>query len=336
MRATTRNTRVRRRSHSQSRRAAAAAAATAVGVALAVGGVRATPRAVKSDIPFIKCQVCEYLADAAHEQYVGLMQTRRDDNDGGISTVRVRETDVIDAMEKMCDEKAEQGGWIITKDLQEKGKTLRVVDMGRENYGACGSECKTIVKACEDILGPRDTDVGEFLFTNADESARGAAALKKWLCTEETRACTGTPPALPKDRPKGEAFKPRDKHEVEMERMMASMQGMPGMGGAQMFSRDAMMRGMADEFDDDDDFEDSPYGAFDPSQFGGDASSKDDESVTGSKLVQSLHDVKEKASTKVKNVWNSAKSFFSRKGDDEEDDVEDFEFSAEELAKEEL
>jgi hypothetical protein len=274
-------------------------------------------RAVKSDVKYIKCEVCEQLAEAAHGEYLKL---RADEGQ------KLRETTVIEKMEKMCDVSSTEGDWIVTKDLQEKGTRLRVVDMGKENYGECGVECKTIVKACEDILGPRDTDVGEYLFTSDDESD-GVKAFQKWLCEEETSSCSGKTPALPKDRPKGEKFKKRDKKDLEMERLMKNMQGMPGMGGAQMFSRDQMLRNMGGGDDDDDDDE-SPYGGFDPSSFG-----SDDDASDG--IGQKLGDLKDKAASTAKSAWNTAKGWFG-KGSSDEEEEQDMGFSAEELSKEEL
>ena len=107
---------------------------------------------------------------------------------------------------------------------------------------------------------------------------------------------------------------------------MAGMKGMPGMGGAQMFSRDQMMGGFGGgDYDDDDD--ENPYGKFDPSSLGG-----GDDSLKG-RVTEKLGDIKSAATSTAKNAWNKAKSLFSKTA---EDAVEDVEFSEEELAKEEL
>ena len=281
------------------------------------------PRANVLDVQYIECEACEFLARAAVDEYKTLLET--------VGAKKLRETEVIEKMEKMCDAAVKEGNWIITKDLQEKGSKLRVVDMGAENYGECGSECKTIVRACEKILGPRDTDVGEYLFTSGGDV--DVKEFTNWLCKEETSACAKVPPPLPKDRPKGEAFKKRDKKDVDMERLMAGMKGMPGMGGAQMFSRDQMMGGFGRDDDDDDDDE-SPYGKFDPSAFaGGDA----DESLKG-RVTEKLGDIKNKAPATAKSAWNKAKGWFNKPASDDDDAAfeEPPEVSEEELAKEEL
>ena len=256
------------------------------------------------------------VADAVTQEYAALREETPEK--------KLTETMVIEKIEKMCDPSAKEGDWIITKDLQEKGSRLRVVDMGKENYGECGKECKTIVKACEDILGPRDTDVGEFLYTSNAGDLRGA--LREWLCEEETNSCGGKIPPLPSDRPKGEKFKKRDKKDVEMERLMAGMKGMPGMGGAQMFSRDQMMGGMGMGGDDDDDDDESPFaGAFDSGESKGAVAN----------VAEKLGDLKDKAASTAKNAWNKAKGFLSRSSRAEDEDFTD-DFTAEELAREEL
>ena len=282
-------------------------------------GPKKVARAVKSDVKYIECEVCEFLSRAAAEEYDALKSEQGN---------KLTETAVIEKMEKMCQSNAKEGDWIITKDLQEKGSKLRVVDMGKENYGECGAECKTIVAACEKILGPRDTDVGEFLYTYKG-SGDLAKALRKWLCEEETDACAKTVPPLPKSRPKGEKFKKRDKKDVDMERLMAGMQGMPGMGGAQMFSRDQMMAGMGGDDDDMDDLDDLP-------------SSLEDErmkptlkNAVKDQLGKAEHFAKQatkSVKSSVKGAWEKAKNVL---GMGEEENLES-QFSEEELAKEEL
>jgi|TARA_B100000073_G_scaffold338103_1_gene334841 hypothetical protein len=282
-------------------------------------GSKKVARAVKSDVKYIECEVCEFLSRAATEEYDALKTEQGK---------KLTETDVIEKMEKMCQSNAKEGDWIITKDLQEKGSKLRVVDMGKENYGECGAECKTIVAVCEKILGPRDTDVGEFLYTWKG-SGDLAKALQKWLCEEETDACAKAAPPLPKSRPKGEKFKKRDKKDVDMERLMAGMQGMPGMGGAQMFSRDQMMAGMGGDDDDMDDMDDSPSP---PSEAADRASLMKAVKAKFGKAENYAKQATESVKGSVKGAWEKTKNLL---GMGEEEDVES-QFSQEELAKEEL
>ena len=51
----------------------------------------------------------------------------------------------------------------IFRGLQvESGDKLTLVE--QEGLGVCGAECKTIAKAAEEVLGDRDTDLGELLW----------------------------------------------------------------------------------------------------------------------------------------------------------------------------
>lgn len=44
----------------------------------------------------------------------------------------------------------------------ESGDKLTLVEQA--GTGVCGTECKTIAKAAEEVLGERDTDLGELLW----------------------------------------------------------------------------------------------------------------------------------------------------------------------------
>jgi hypothetical protein len=44
----------------------------------------------------------------------------------------------------------------------ESGDRLTLVE--QEGLGVCGAECKTIATAAEEVLGDRDTDLGELLW----------------------------------------------------------------------------------------------------------------------------------------------------------------------------
>jgi hypothetical protein len=112
-----------------------------------------------------------------------------------------------------------------------------------------------------------------------------------------------------------------------MERLMAGMKGMPGMGGAQMFSRDQMMGGMGMGGDDDDDDDDE-------SPFAGAVDSGESKGAVAN-VAEKLGDLKDKAASTAKNAWNKAKGFLSRSSRAEDEDFTD-DVTAEELAREEL
>ena len=78
---------------------------------------------IKTDIKFIRCQVCELVAKEAH---AGVAQHRAELP----HWKKVTEEDIMIYLETLCDPKLEEGTWIIKQDIQEDGEVLRVVDMG--------------------------------------------------------------------------------------------------------------------------------------------------------------------------------------------------------------
>ncbi|MCL7042125.1 hypothetical protein MKW94_015133, partial [Papaver nudicaule] len=138
----------------------------------------------KEDIPFIKCQVCEKLASQLYQQ-VDKKQTQ-------ISPKKVTEFDIIEIAENVCNLKKEEGDWILKIDIVENGKKLELVEQDTE--GECHSECKTIERACQEILGLSDTDVAEYMF----KAKPKIDLLVKYLCKDLTKACSVKPPAVPK------------------------------------------------------------------------------------------------------------------------------------------
>ena len=77
-------------------------------------------------------------------------------------------------------------------------------------------------------------------------------------------ACVKKAPPLPKSRPKGPAFDPVDKKDLDMQRMMKNMKDM-GMGGMSMYNRDDMEDMMDDEDMEDPSLTDNPYKNYDQS-----------------------------------------------------------------------
>ena len=71
---------------------------------------------------------------------------------------------VIEMIEKLTDPSSERGEWLARLDLQEEGAKLKVVDMGQLCHCDSSSECKTLVRAAEEVLGDHDTDVAEALW----------------------------------------------------------------------------------------------------------------------------------------------------------------------------
>eukprot|EP00271_Cylindrocystis_brebissonii_P015750 TRINITY_DN38745_c0_g1_i1.p2 TRINITY_DN38745_c0_g1~~TRINITY_DN38745_c0_g1_i1.p2 ORF type:complete len:262 (+),score=42.50 TRINITY_DN38745_c0_g1_i1:414-1199(+) len=165
-----------------------------------------TITARKEDIPFIKCEVCEEVAKQLSRQYKKIKE----------STPKLTEFQVIEMTERVCNPNRDEGEWIAKMDIVEVG-TDRLKLENQDVIGECRSECKTIQKACEQVLGDHDTDVAEALF--AQDISR--TALSKLLCRKLSKACVGPVPPLPEDREPGEEFVAGKEDQVKMDKMVA-------------------------------------------------------------------------------------------------------------------
>lgn len=185
----------------------------------------------KHDVPFIRCEVCEEVVKNLNRQ----VARKRDEK----ALKKLTELEIIEVTESICDVTKEEGDWIQWLDIEEEKDRLKLVEQSL--VGECNSVCKTIQKACQEVMGDHDTDVAEFLYSG--ESKR--AALSQLLCRTLSQACVGKAPPLPKGREPGEAFVAKDEKKVEMDRIMRSMEGMPGGGrGMKMYHRDDLMKGI--------------------------------------------------------------------------------------------
>ncbi|KAL3535646.1 hypothetical protein ACH5RR_004107 [Cinchona calisaya] len=199
----------------------------------------------KEDIPYIKCQVCEKLAFQVFQQ----VQAKQAE----ISPKKISEYQIIEISENVCNLKKQEADWILKIDIVEQGDRLELVEQDSE--GQCNSECKTIERACQEVMGYSDTDVAEYLYKNKPQ----VDSLVKFLCKDLTGACSKNPPKVPKDRTPGEPFVSKSSKEAEMDKILKSMEGMPGAPGMKMYSREDLMNMKnfgdedADEEEDEDD-----------------------------------------------------------------------------------
>ncbi|KAK9833297.1 hypothetical protein WJX81_004369 [Elliptochloris bilobata] len=216
------------------------------------GGSRPTHTAVKSDIPYIKCGVCEALAKNAYRQ----VKTARDALRPG---KKLSEATIQDMVERMADPAKDEGEWVAKIDLVEDGSRLRLKEMPQ--VGKCGAECKTVQRVASELLQDHDTDMAEHLF----QAKQTRAQFSNWLCYEASAACAAKPPLLPAGRAPGPAFEVLDPKEAELEKMLAGMKD-AGLGG-QVYDRESIMKGMGgmpgmggnDDDDDEDDDMDEPF-----------------------------------------------------------------------------
>lgn len=203
---------------------------------------KAVGAARREDVPYIKCQVCEKLANQLYRQVHS--------KQAGISPKKISEYQIIEISENVCNLKKQEADWILKMDIVEKGDKLELVE--QEAEGQCNSKCKTIELACQEVMGFSDTDVAEYIYTHKPD----LDSLVKFLCKDLTKACSKKPPPVPKDRIPGEPFVPKSSKEAEMDRLLKSMEGMPGAPGMKMYSREDLMNQNFGEEDGDEDDED--------------------------------------------------------------------------------
>ncbi|GJN29632.1 hypothetical protein PR202_gb17881 [Eleusine coracana subsp. coracana] len=215
--------------------------------AAAAGQKKPATAARREDIPYIQCQVCERIAREISAQVAKKQQALP-------PSKKVPEIEIIDIAENVCNLKKQEADWMLRIDIVEKGDKLELVEQQEE--GHCNAECKTIERACQEVMGYADTDVAEYIYKNkppVDE-------LVKFLCKDLSKACAKAPPPVPKDRVPGEPFAAKPSKDAEMEKILRSMEGMPGAPSMKMYSRDDLMKnnfGAEDDEEDDEDKEDN-------------------------------------------------------------------------------
>ncbi|EXB38813.1 hypothetical protein L484_027246 [Morus notabilis] len=266
----------------------------------------------KEDVPYIKCQVCEKVAAQLYHQ----VQKKQAE----IAPKKISEYQIIEIAENVCNLKKAEADWILQIDIVEQGDRLELAEQGTE--GQCNSECKTIERACQEVMGYSDTDVAEYLYKSQPQ----IDSLVNYLCKDLTKACSTKPPLVPKNRTPGEAFVAKPAKEAEMEKIMKSMEGMPGAPGMKMYSRDDLMnmKNFGDEDADDDDDEDEETSF--PSKLGTvlreKESSKDDWKQKITKGIRKTGDTLKKHADKVSNHvrqwWRRIKKTSSKKSSKKE------------------
>ena len=76
--------------------------------------------------------------------------------------LQLAEADVIELVERISNPAKDEGDWVGKLDLVESGTQLKVVEM--DEAGKCGTECKTVQRAAEDVMEYADTDMAEKLW----------------------------------------------------------------------------------------------------------------------------------------------------------------------------
>ncbi|XP_010433086.1 PREDICTED: uncharacterized protein LOC104717242 [Camelina sativa] len=264
----------------------------------------------KEDVPYIKCQVCEKLASR-----LDLLVKEKQQQ---ISPKKISEYEIIEIAENVCNLKKEEADWMLKIDIVEKGDKLELVEQLEE--GMCNSKCKTIEAACQKVIGYADTDVAEYIYTSKPD----LVSLKNHLCKDLTDACSKKPPPVPKDRVPGEPFVAKPSKDAEMDKILRSMQGMPGAPGMKVFSKEDIEKGnIGNDDEDGDDDEDEDEDDKFPKNLGKVLKEKEKESKTEEftktitkefkKTSEVLKRHAQKVSNRVQRWWKGLRSSSSKK-----------------------
>jgi hypothetical protein len=162
-----------------------------------------TPKSevVKSDLPYIRCDVCRRMTEMAYEhakqvldkrfKYKAKRKNEIVNFDG--------EAEVADYIEKLCapDKAGSPGEWIKSIDLVADGDRLVLHNTGLP--GHCDRECRTIERACEDIVDAADTDFSEVLY-EAVKDGTDLEKVQRLVCNRSAKVCKAKPPKLEPNR----------------------------------------------------------------------------------------------------------------------------------------
>ena len=78
---------------------------------------------IKTDVKYIRCQVCELVAKEAFTAVARMRQSQP-------SWKQLSEDDILGHLEALCDPQREEGTWTLKLDVKEEGEKLNVVEMG--------------------------------------------------------------------------------------------------------------------------------------------------------------------------------------------------------------
>jgi len=129
---------------------------------------------VKSDLPYIRCDVCRRMVALAFEHATTVLDKRfkHQPKRRNEFTQFDGEGEVQDYVEKLCspDKPGSPGEWIKRLDILADGDKLVLHE--NADFGHCERECRTIERACEDVIETADTEFSEALYAAVKEVRR--------------------------------------------------------------------------------------------------------------------------------------------------------------------
>lgn len=207
-------------------------------------------RGVPSDIPYIQCEVCKHIVEAAVNETNKLPQAQ-------LTAVQL-----FDVVETLCEPSSPSGHWTKTIDMVERMRKLYLVPQPLEQ--ACAQECRTLALACQRVMDGVESELAERLYALRKKGEVRAGDVENWFCDKGglSDACRIRAPFFPKERPTGPPFIGLDPKKVEMDEMLQKIKMQnQGMNVDMMGAGDMPKMGDNDDDDDDDGDNDGEGGA---------------------------------------------------------------------------
>lgn len=212
----------------------------------AISDFQLDARGVPSDVPYIRCEACKLVVQAAVNRTNEL-------SENGLTEIRL-----FDLVESLCDPTSINGKWARTIDLVERVRKIHLVQ--QSNIQDCKQECRTLALACAAVLDGVETELAERLYLLRKEGPVDEADIAAWFCDKKgiSSACSLRTPLYPKERPTGPPFSPVDEAKSQVEDMVKNMNAQT-QGGIKMMSTDGAKfnTGAADDNDGDHDEDDN-------------------------------------------------------------------------------
>lgn len=208
---------------------------------------KSATRGVRSDVPYIQCETCTHVVEAAVNETNKLEGTQ------------LTELALFDMVESLCDPNVPVGKWATTIDLQERLRKLHLVK--QDATQACKQECRTIALACSQVLDSVETELAERLYLLRKKGPVHVKDIQSWFCDKGglSSACAERTPLFPKSRPTGPPFEPRDEKQAAIDEAMKKIQAEDNGFGMNAMNPGPMgdYSGADDDDDDDDDGDDN-------------------------------------------------------------------------------
>lgn len=230
---------------------------------------------INVDVPYIKCEVCRLMAGVAYDR---IAQVNADHPERKAKVKRsfevkdeARRIRVDEVVEQLCDadlkrppqaqpgDLVESGEWLAAYDIRMDAATRQLKLHHMINEGKCRRECRTIEKACNEVLEQVDDEMGEALLQIAAAAADGTGAADPRqaavhrVCNRLSDVCKkGRVPAYEGERAHDEvypAITEKDRYYEELKARAAARRAVDPKGGGLMDRTP-----MDEEYDEEQDF----------------------------------------------------------------------------------